>query len=182
MGVLLSSAKSKELQVYCDSDLGSCLHTRRSVTGFMVKLGGSLISWKSKKQATISRSSTEAEYRSMASAVAEVVWLVKLFKELGVEVHTPVTIYSDSKSAIQIAANPVLHERTKHIELDCHFIREKIQNGLVQTQYLNTKEQEVDMLTKGLGKTQHEYLLSKFGVLNLFIPTNLRGSIKEGIT
>ena len=118
----------------------------------------------------------------MASAVAEVVWLVKLFKELGVEVHTPVTIYSDSKSAIQIAANPVLHERTKHIELDCHFIREKIQNGLVQTQYLNTKEQEADMLTKGLGKTQHEYLLSKFGVLNLFIPTNLRGSIKEGIT
>ena len=85
----------------------------------------------------------------MASAVAEVVWLVKLFKELGVEVHTPVTIYSDSKSAIQIAANPMLHERTKHIELDCHFIREKIHNGLVQTQYLNTKEQEADMLTKG---------------------------------
>uniref|UniRef100_A0A3Q7HBH0 Reverse transcriptase Ty1/copia-type domain-containing protein n=1 Tax=Solanum lycopersicum TaxID=4081 RepID=A0A3Q7HBH0_SOLLC len=89
LGVLLSSTKSKELQIYCDSDWGSCLHTRRSVTGFMVKLGGSLISWKSKKQATISRSSTEAEYRSMASVVAEVVWLVKLFKELGVEVQTP---------------------------------------------------------------------------------------------
>ncbi|XP_049382923.1 uncharacterized mitochondrial protein AtMg00810-like [Solanum stenotomum] len=113
LGVLLSSKSSKQLQVYCDSDWGACLHTRRSVTGFMVKLGGSLISWKSKKQGTISRSLDEPEYKSMASAVVEVVWLVKLFKELGAEVLTPVIIYSDSKSAIQITSNPVLHERTK---------------------------------------------------------------------
>jgi len=126
LGVLFSSKNNKQLKVYCDSDWGACLHTRRSVTGFMVKLGDSLISWKSKKQGTISRSSAEAEYRSMASAVAEVVWITKLFKELHAEIVTPATIYTDSKSAIQIAANPVLHERTKHIELDCHFIREKI--------------------------------------------------------
>ncbi|XP_049410687.1 TMV resistance protein N-like [Solanum stenotomum] len=131
----------------------------------MVKLRDSLISWKSKKQGTISRSSAEAEYRSLTSDVAEVVWIVRLFKELGADVQLPVTIHCDSKSAIQIAANPVLHERTKHIELDCHFIREKIQQGLVETKYLNTKEQEADILTKGLGKSQHEYLMSKFGEL-----------------
>ena len=66
--------------------------------------------------------------------------------------------------------------------MDCHFIREKIQQGLVETKYLHTKEHEADMLTKGLGKSQHEYLLSKFGVMNLFIPSNLRGSIEEGVT
>ena len=182
LGVLLSSKNNKQLKVCCDSDWGACLHTRRSVTGFIVKLGDSLISWKSKKQGTISRSSAEAEYRSMASAVAEAVWITKLFKELRADVVTPAIIYSDSKSAIQIAANPVLHERTKHIKLDCHFIREKIQNGLIQIEYLHTKEQEADILTKGLKKFQHEYLLSMFGVLNVFSPTNLRGSIKDGIT
>ena len=181
-GVLLSSKSSKQLKVYCDEDWGACLHTRRSVSGFMVKMGESMISWKSKKQATVSRSSAEAEYRSMASSIAEITWIVKLFKELGAKIQTPVSVYSDSKSAIQIVANPVLHERTKHTELDCHFIREKIQQGLVETKYLHTKEHEADMLTKGLGKSQHEYLLSKFGVMNLFIPPNLRGSIEESVT
>ena len=134
----------------------------------MIKLGGSLISWKYKKQATISRSETEPDYRSMATAVAEVVWPVKLFKELGVEVFTPVTIYSDSKSAIQIATTPVLHERTKHIELDCHFIREKIKDGLIKPEYVGTKSQLADLLTKGLGIVQHQFLLSKLGVLDVF--------------
>lgn len=147
LGVLFSSSNTKQLQVYRDSDWGACLHKRRSVTSFMVKLGGSLISWKSNKKATISKSLAEAEYRSMASAVAEVVWSVKLFRKLGVVVPTPVTIYCDSKSAIQIAINLVLHERTKHIDLDSHFIREKIQNGLVQTEYVHTKEKEADILT-----------------------------------
>ena len=88
----------------------------------------------------------------MTSVIAEVVWITKLFKELGADIVTPAIIYSDSKSAIKIAANPVLHERTKHIELDCHFIREKIQNRLIQTECLHTKEQEADILTKGLSK------------------------------
>jgi len=182
MGILLSSTDNKLLQVYCDSDWATCPHTRRSVTGFLVKLGDSLISWKSKKQGTVSRSSAEAEYRSMANSVAEIVWIVGLFKELGAEIKTPVIIHTDSKSAMQIAANPVYHERTKHIELDYHFIREKIHQGLIETRHLNTKDQMADLLTKGLSRTQHEYLLSKFGVLNLFIPSNLRGSIGERIT
>ena len=95
--------------------------------------GNSLISWKSKKQPTVSRSSAEAEYRSLASTVAEVIWLIGMFRELGVEIELPVKLHSDSKAALQIAANPVFHERTKHIDIDCHFIREKIQSGLVHT-------------------------------------------------
>uniref|UniRef100_A0A3Q7ITP7 Reverse transcriptase Ty1/copia-type domain-containing protein n=1 Tax=Solanum lycopersicum TaxID=4081 RepID=A0A3Q7ITP7_SOLLC len=181
-GILLSSKSSKHLNVYCDLDLATYPQTRRSVPGVLINLENSLISGKTKKQGTVSRSSTEAEYRSMANFVAEVVWIVSLFKELGEEIETSVIVHSDSKSTIQIATNPLNHERTKHIELDCHFIREKIQKGVIETRHLSTKEQIADLLTKGLGRSKYEYLLSMFGVINLFIPSNLRGSIKEGIT
>ena len=100
----------------------------------MVTFGGSLLSWKSKKQSTVSRSSVEVEYRSMASTVAEVTWLIGLFRELDM----PIVIYSDSTAAIQIASNPVFHERTKHIDIDCHFIREKVQRGHISIQHLAT--------------------------------------------
>ncbi|XP_049410702.1 uncharacterized protein LOC125873920 [Solanum stenotomum] len=91
-----------------------------------------------KKQQTVSRSSAEAEYRSITSAVSEITWLLGLFKELGVSIQLPITIFSDSKSAIQLAANTVFHERTKHIEIDCHFIRDKIKAGVVDTAYEHT--------------------------------------------
>ena len=91
----------------------------------MIKLGDSLVSWKSKKQTTVSKSSAKAEYRSIASTVAELIWMIGLLKEVDFQIKLPVDIYSDSKVAMQIAANTVYHERTKHIEIDCHFIREK---------------------------------------------------------
>ncbi|WMV14436.1 hypothetical protein MTR67_007821 [Solanum verrucosum] len=103
-----------------------------SLTLFLVKIGDSLISWKSKKQNTVSRSSTEAEYRSMANAVAEIVWLIGLYKELKVELELPVKLFCDSKAALQIAANPIYQERTQHIEIERHFIRERIQEGVIQ--------------------------------------------------
>ncbi|XP_019260263.1 PREDICTED: uncharacterized protein LOC109238284 [Nicotiana attenuata] len=150
LGILMSSTGFTKLQAYCDADWASCPNTRKSVTGYMVTLGDSLISWKSKKQNTISRSSAEAEYRSLASTVAEIIWLVGLFNELGVSLTLPIPLYCDSKFAMQIAANPVFHERTKHIDIDCHFIREKVQHGLIETVYLPSAEQPADLLTKGL--------------------------------
>ncbi|XP_060216750.1 uncharacterized protein LOC132644191 [Lycium barbarum] len=138
---------------------------------FFIKLGDSLVSWKSKKQSTISRSLAEAEYRSLANTVSELTWLTGLNRDLGVQLKLLVCVYSDSKAAIQIAANPMFHERTKHIEIDCHFIREKIQQGLIKTEYLPTIEQLADVLTKGLNKIQQEYLLSKLGLLNVFNPS-----------
>lgn len=103
----------------------------------------------------------------MASGVAEVTWLLGLFKELEVILKSPVSILSDSKSAMQIAANPIFHERTKHIEIDCHFIRDKIKAGIIQTVYVSTHDQLADLLTKGLGHVQHIHLLNKMGVLNI---------------
>lgn len=123
----------------------------------------------------MSRSSAEAEYRSMAFVVAEVTWIIGLFKELDMPVPSPVAIHCDSTAAIQIASNPVFHERTKHTDIDCHFIREKIQNGFVSIHYLATADQPADVLTKGLGRLQHEYLISKLGMKNIFISPSLRG-------
>ncbi|KAM3270116.1 hypothetical protein P3S67_030022 [Capsicum chacoense] len=149
-GILISSKAIQNINAYCDADWAACAHTRKSVTGFLIKLGNSLVSWKSKKQTTISRSFTEAEYRSMASTVSELVWLLSLLEELQIEVSLPVNIFSDNKSTLQIAANPVFHERTKHIEIDCHFIREKIQEEKIKAQYISTKDQPADVLTKVL--------------------------------
>ena len=119
------SNKNTTLTTYCDSEWASCTHTRRSVTDYMVKFGDSLLTWKSKKQTTISKSSVEAEYRSMAARVSELIWIIGLMKELGVNLKLPIDIYSDSKAAIQIAVNLVYHEKTKYIEIDYYFIREK---------------------------------------------------------
>nr|XP_009803079.1 PREDICTED: uncharacterized protein LOC104248511 [Nicotiana sylvestris] len=160
---------------YCDVDWASCPNTRRSVTGYFIKFGDSFVSWKSKKQITISRSSAEAEYRSLASTVAELVWLLGSFKKLHMIIQLPISLYCDSKSAIQIAANPVFYERTKHIDNDCHFIREKVQQGLVCLHHLSSSEQQADVLTKGLTQLQHHYLISKLGMKNLFISPSLRG-------
>jgi len=101
LGVFLKRGSITKLQGFCDSDWASCPNTRRSVTGYVVKLGDSLISWKSKKQQT-SRSSAEAEYRSMVVVVAELVWLAGLLKELHVSIDVPIKVFSASKAAIQI--------------------------------------------------------------------------------
>ncbi|XP_070014794.1 secreted RxLR effector protein 161-like [Nicotiana sylvestris] len=123
LGIFLKKGETHTLTAYYDSDWAACPNTRRSITGYVVKLGNSLLSWKSKKQQTVSRSSAEAEYRSMAAVVAEIIWVTGLLEELGVKVQKPVHLHCDSKAAIRIAANHIFHERTKHIEIDCHFVR-----------------------------------------------------------
>lgn len=119
----------------------------------------------------MSKSSVEDEFRSMVAIVAEVVWLTGLFKEPGTDLVQPVQLHCDSKAAIQIAAHLIFHERAKHIHIDCHFLREKIVQGLIQTQHIRTTEQLTDLLTKGLYKIQHEYLLGNLGMKDVFHPS-----------
>lgn len=177
-GILLSSESDNILTAYCDADWAACPLTRKSVTDYIIKMGNSLVSWKAKKQTTVSKSSAEAEYRSLATIVTVLVWLVGLLTELDMKIKLSVKVYSDSKAAIQLAANPVYHERTKHIEIDCHFIREKLQQNLIDINYISTQQQPADILTKGLSRAQHEFLSSKLGLLNIFTPPSLRGSVK----
>ena len=137
----------------------------------MVFLGDSPIDWKTKKQYTVSMSSAEAEYRAMAFAVKEVKWIVPLLEDLGAKVAKPVRYYCDNKAAIHIAANPVFHERTKHLERDCHSVRDAVKVGLITTIHVKTKDQIADLLTKALGRPQFEALSSKLGVQDLHSPT-----------
>ncbi|XP_019227092.1 PREDICTED: uncharacterized protein LOC109208438 [Nicotiana attenuata] len=179
-GLLLPSSGDGTLQVYCNVDWGACLQTRRSVTGYSMFYGNALVSWKSKKQETMARSSAKAEFKSMASTAAEIVWFIGLLGALNVKLQLPVTLFCDSKAAIQIAANPIFYVRTKHIDIDFYFIRDKVKAGIIKNIHVNTKEQIADLLTKGLGRTQHHHLLGKLGVKNIFLPSSLRGSIEPG--
>ena len=169
-GILLPSSNDLRLHVYCDSDWASCPMTRRSVTGYFILLGSAPISWKTKKQSTVSRLSAEAEYRVMAHATSEAVWLRNLLRSL----HVPIPsayLYCDNQATLHIAANPVFHESTKHIEIDCYFVRERIFSGEVITRYVSTMEQLADLFTKALGHRQFHHLLGKLGVCNLHAPT-----------
>jgi len=123
LGIFMSSAPDYSVHAYCDSDWESCPDSKRSVSGYIVLFGQTPISWKSKKQETISLSSAEAEYRSLRKVVGELVWVDRLLRELDVPSSKPIAVHCDSQSAIHIARNLVFHERTKHIEVDCHFIQ-----------------------------------------------------------
>ncbi|XP_026387812.1 uncharacterized protein LOC113282888 [Papaver somniferum] len=151
-GIVLRKDSALQLIAYCDSDWASCPLSRRSLTGYFIFLGGSPISWKTKKQHTMSRSSAEAEYRSVAHTCSELTWLKALLKSLGVSHSQPMRLYCDSQSALHIAVNPVFHERTKHIEIDCHYVRDHIQSGAIITSHIRTTAQLADIFTKALGR------------------------------
>ncbi|KAL9263001.1 Retrovirus-related Pol polyprotein from transposon RE2-like protein [Drosera capensis] len=149
-GLHLYSSSTADLLSYTDADWAGYPDTRRSTSGYCVFLIDNLISWSSKRQSTVSHSSTEAEYRGVANVVSESCWLCNLLLEL----HHPITkatvVYCDNVSTIYLTGNPVQHQRTKHIELDMHFVREKVALGLVRVLHVPSRYQIADIFTKGL--------------------------------
>ncbi|GAV90402.1 hypothetical protein CFOL_v3_33811, partial [Cephalotus follicularis] len=168
-GIWMKKNDHTEIIGYADVDWAGNPFDRRSTSGFCTFVGGNLVTWKSKKQSVVARSSAEAEYRAMASATSELIWLRHLLYDLTLRRPvTPIKLYCDNQAAIHIASNPVFHERTKHIEVDCHFVREKVQRKIIMTPYIQSEEQLADVFTKALPKNTFQNILAKLALIDIF--------------
>ncbi|KAJ9553465.1 hypothetical protein OSB04_017510 [Centaurea solstitialis] len=177
--LLFPSTSSLKLSAYSDASWDSDPSDRKSTTGFCIFLGDSLISWKSKKQDVVSRSSTEAEYRAMAVTTSEIVWLCWLLADMGVDVSQPTPLHCDNKSAMQIAKNSVFHERTKHFEIDCHFTRQHLHLGTISLPFVPSALQIVDIFTKALSASRFRFLCDKLSML-IDVAFSMVGNILKG--
>ncbi|XP_060963442.1 uncharacterized mitochondrial protein AtMg00810-like [Cannabis sativa] len=176
-GLHICCSNNLNITGFSDADWVSNVDDRRSVGGYCVYLGESLVSWSSKKQFVVSRSSTESEYRALDHVSAEITWIESLLKEIKFPLPTVPITWCDNLSASALASNPVYHARTKHIELDIHYVRDKVLNKTLEIRYVPSADQIVDCMTKGLSHSRFQYLACKLGVK--MSPSRLRGGVKK---
>jgi hypothetical protein len=153
-----------QLEGYNDADWGANDASRKSISGYCFKYGQGTISWSSKRQTSVALSSTEAEYMALTQATKEALWLKRFMLELGLSKGEPVLIHVDNQGCMALAKNPEFHARTKHIDIQCHFIREVVANQEVQLKYLRTQEMVADVLTKPLPRDKHQWCTRSMGV------------------
>ena len=170
-GLLFRKGGKKEVEAFTDADYAGSDVDRRSTSGYCTYVWGNLVTWRSKKQGVVARSSAEAEYRSMANGVCELLWIRRVLEELKMEIDLPMKLFCDNKAAISIAHNPVQHDRTKHVEVDRHFIKENLDAGIICIPFVGTADQTADILTKGLFRPVFEKMISKLGMFDIYLPT-----------
>jgi hypothetical protein len=170
-GLVIPRTAPTQLVVYTDADWVGCPDTRRSTLGYVVFLGGSLVSWSSKRQPTVFRSSTEVEYRAVANGVAEASWLRHLLQELHHPLDFACLVYCDNISAVYLSTNPVQHQRIKHVEIDLHFVQERVAIRVFRVLHVPTTLQFADVFTKGLPSSVFIDFRSSLNVRSTDVPT-----------
>lgn len=167
-GLLYKDNGDAKITCYSDADWASNM---RSTSGYCVLIGGNMISWRSKKQNTFALSSAETEYRVMAAISKELVWLKNLLSELRLRDFQATKLICDNQVALYITSNLVFHERTKHIEIDCHYVRNKVLLGEITIKFVKSEDQRVDMFTKSLKDSRVNYICNKIISYNIYDPT-----------
>ena len=176
MGIFYSNQGHTWISGYSDTSHAGCPLSGRSTTGYCIYYGGNLISWKSKKQNVVSLSSVETEYRAIARTACELTWVRRLVQELGDVFTGLMEMYCDNEASMHISKNHIFHERTKHIEVECHYVREKIvgtenEPPSIEPVWVKTTVQVADILTKPFGGPQIESICNKLGMINIYVPT-----------
>ncbi|KAK4277183.1 hypothetical protein QN277_015217 [Acacia crassicarpa] len=170
-GLLFKKTDKRNVELFTDADWAGDQDDRKSTSGYCTYVWGNLVTWRSKKQSVVARSSAEAEYRAVALGICEGIWIKRVLEDLRKCINLPIKVYCDNMAAINIAHNPVQHDRTKHVEIDRHFIREKVDEGIIDLRYIPSKEQNADILTKGLPMDRLEYLIGKLNLIDIYRPT-----------
>ncbi|GJT76235.1 retrovirus-related pol polyprotein from transposon TNT 1-94 [Tanacetum coccineum] len=163
MGLWYPKDSGFELTAFSDADHAGCLDTRKSTSGGIQFLGDKLVSWMSKKQNCTAMSSAEAEYVALSASCAQVMWMRTQLQDYGFN-YNKIPLYCDSQSAIAITCNPVQHSKTKHIHTRYHFIKEQVENGIIELYFVRTEYQLADMFTKALPEDRFKYLVRRIGM------------------
>ncbi|GKB31065.1 retrovirus-related pol polyprotein from transposon TNT 1-94 [Tanacetum coccineum] len=171
-GLWYPKDSSFALTAFADADHAGCQDTRRSTSGSIQLLGDRLVSWSSKRQKSAAISSTEAEYIALSGCCAQVLWMRSQLTDYGFGFNK-IPMYCDNKSAIALCCNNVQHSRSKHIDIRFHFIKEHVENGVIELYFVNTEYQLADIFTKALGRERIEFLINKLGMRS-FTPDTLK--------
>eukprot|EP00253_Pinus_taeda_P025530 PITA_25530 len=164
-GLLYTRGKDIRLNGFTDADWEGSSVDRKSTSGYCFNIGSRMTHWCSRKQKSVALSSSEAEYMAASTASCEAIWLRKLLVNLFRRKMDATRIMCDNQSYIMLSVNPMFHDRTKHIDIRCHFVKDYVQRGVVQLSYTPTGEQVADILTKALGKTKFDYFREKMGMI-----------------
>lgn len=171
-GILFTKNEDyQRVDAYTDANWVGAVDDRRSTSGYFTFVGGNLVTWRNKKQNVVARSSVEAEFRGMALGICETLWLKLLMEDLGYPPKQPIQLYCDNKAACDIAHNPIQHGRTKHVEVDRFFIKEKLDEKTVELPKIRSEDQLADILTKAVSTRVFSKFLSKLGMCDIYAPT-----------
>ncbi|KAK0585152.1 hypothetical protein LWI29_024002 [Acer saccharum] len=170
-GLIFSRHEHLGIEGYTDADWAGNASDRRSTSGYFTFVGDNLVTWRSKKQTVVSRSSAEAEFRGIAQGITELLWLKNLLGDLGFHPKDSMKLYCDNKASAQIANNPIQHDRTKHVEIDRFFIKEKLEEKIIELPHVPSKDQLADILTKAINRRNFHDSISKLGMSDIYAPT-----------